>query len=79
MSVRWQHCIDHADKYSKADRQSVKRDYMLACLLTVNTTAEITKPVDIYTFNTGRLCLAFTPTAGDDKRRTTRMKTCRVQ
>ena len=44
MSVRWQHCIDHADKYSKADyvtrlssrrssaadRQSVKRDYKLA-------------------------------------------------
>ena len=43
MSVRWQHCINHADKQTKAvngarlssrrssaaDRQSVKRDYML--------------------------------------------------
>ena len=39
MSVRWQHCIDHADKQtevtrlssrrsSAADRQSVKRDYL---------------------------------------------------
>ena len=45
MSVRWQHCIYHADKQtnagkgtrlssrrsSAADRQSVKRDYAMAC------------------------------------------------
>ena len=44
VSVRWQHCIDHADKQTKAvnvdrlssrrssaaDRQSVKRDYQPA-------------------------------------------------
>ena len=42
MSVRWQHCLDHADNIQKpaksplssrrsyaADRQSVKRDYAL--------------------------------------------------
>ena len=45
MSVKWQHCIDHADKYSNADiltrlssrrssaadRQSVKRYYVTPC------------------------------------------------
>ena len=31
MSVRWQHCINHADKYSKADRLTRLSSRRRAC------------------------------------------------
>ena len=67
--MRWQHCIDHADKYSKAgrltrlssrrssaaDRQSVKRDYYCASRLFCQITIALTS-------NLERCSLQYKPT-----------------